>query len=164
MSWKGNGQVISLVESITMEEEEWSSEQKLDVRSRQAAVCGEPRDTHASRRVRSSQNLSQKVERFLMRSTLVLSVRGSVPPLLLPDTPVAILCSDAELLPANPPPAPRASPCDSDRCIARIVDGALTTLPLRCTVPRYATAHTRRTQLRVHYRTLIAVYQCLDMT
>jgi hypothetical protein len=68
--------------------------------------------THASRLVRSSQNFSQKVDRFLIRSTLVLRVRGSVPPLLLADTPVDMLCSDAELLAINP--APPAPPSRSD--------------------------------------------------
>lgn len=76
--------------------------------------------THASRLVRSSQNFSQNVDLFLMRSTLVLSVRGKVLPLLATDTPVAMLCSDAELLamneePATPPPS--LSDCDPDRCM-----------------------------------------------
>lgn len=54
-----------------------------------------------------------------MRSTLVLSVRGNVPPLLLPEMPVAILCSEAELLGIKLAPllAPNLSDCDSDRCI-----------------------------------------------
>lgn len=76
--------------------------------------------THASRRVRSSQNFSQKLDLFLIRSTLVLSVRGSVLPLLLlPDMPVAMLCSDAELfgMKLTPLVPPSLSDWDSDRCI-----------------------------------------------
>lgn len=75
--------------------------------------------THASRRVRSSQNFSQKLDLFLIRSTLVLRVRGSVLPLLLPDMPVAMLCSDAELfgMKLTPLVPPSLSDWDSDRCI-----------------------------------------------
>lgn len=81
--------------------------------------------TYASLFVRSSQNFSQKVDLFLMRSTLVLSVRGSVPPLLLADTPVDILCSDAELLAMNdelPLPTPIRSDCEPERCIVSYSD------------------------------------------
>lgn len=76
--------------------------------------------THASRLFRSSQNLSQKVDLFLIRSTLVLRVRGSVPPLLDAATPVAMLCSDAELFVMNdePPPPPSPSDWDPERCIS----------------------------------------------
>lgn len=80
--------------------------------------------THASRLVRSSQNLSQKVDRFLILSTLVLSVRGRVPPLLLPDTPVDMLCSEAELFAMKvvpPPPATSRSDWDPERCISLAV-------------------------------------------
>lgn len=75
--------------------------------------------THASRLVRSSQNFSQKVDLFLMRSTLVLSVRGSVLPLLLADTPVHMLCSEAELFAMNEEPAaaPSLSDWEPERCI-----------------------------------------------
>lgn len=84
------------------------------------------KNTHASRLVRSSQNLSQNVERFLIRNTLVLRVRGRVPPLLLPDIPVAMLCSEAELFPTKPmeaTPAPNPSDWDSDRCIPILTFG-----------------------------------------
>lgn len=69
--------------------------------------------------MRSSQNFSQNVERFFIRSTLVLSVRGRVPPLLLADMPVAMLCSDAELFVMKLTASlPMPSDWDSERCIA----------------------------------------------
>lgn len=86
---------------------------------RKKNLCGVV-STHASRRVRSSQNFSQKLDLFLIRSTLVLSVRGSVLPLLLlPEMPVAMLCSDAEFLGMKLTPLvpPSLSDWDSDRCI-----------------------------------------------
>lgn len=63
-----------------------------------------------------------------MRSTLVLSVRGSVPPLLLADTPVDMLCSDAELFATNelPAPTPILSDWEPERCMAPSSDSCHT--------------------------------------
>lgn len=85
--------------------------------------------THASRLVRSSQNFSQKVDLFLILSTLVLRVRGSVPPLVPAATPVDMLCSEAELLAMKETPAPAPpsrSDWDPDRCITVAAHSPLT--------------------------------------
>ena len=85
--------------------------------------------------MRSSQNFSQNVDLFLILSTLVLSVRGSVPPPPAA-TPVDMLCSDAELLAMNVTPAPAPpsrSDWDPDRCITAAVSLSTVHCPLPLT-------------------------------
>lgn len=98
--------------------------------------------THASRLVRSSQNFSQNVDLFFILSTLVLSVRGSVPPPLPAATPVDMLCSDAELLAINVTPAPAPpslSDWDPDRCMTAAVSLSTSTDSLHNTLSRTIT-------------------------